>query len=196
MAVIKMEEFQEFPTLPVETILHLKVDSTSVREVKSERGNWSKLEFKFKILGIQASGDGSPLDQYDVMIGQHIWGSVPFKFNDSPENKLKQWVEALLGMEVGIGFELETELLENKQCRGITGQYEKRNIDPRTGKPFKSHQIDSLLPVGGQPLQHGGGWGASAMPAAPQPLADPWAAPAAVATAPAASSVWGEEPPF
>jgi hypothetical protein len=176
---IVMEEYEEFPVLPAESIVSLKVTSLEVKEVSGSKGSWQKLEITFKILGIQAVGDGGPTDPYDSLITSKIWGSVPFRFTDSPENKLKQWVEALLGMELSTGFELDTDLLVDRKVRGITSTYDKKSMDPRTGKPFKNHQIDSLLPASGEVLSSAtaspaptamGSWGA-----APTAAADPWA---------------------
>lgn len=176
MATITMEEYEEFPTFPVDSILFLKIDDCAVREINGPRGTFKKLEFTFKILGVQAAGDGSSPGDYDVQLGRSIYGSVPFRFNDSPENKLKQWVEAVLGIELGIGFELDTELLKGRSVRGVTSQYEKKNIDPRTGKGFLAHQIDSLLPQGGNVIN---------------PTPPPVQQPAGVAS----GSSWGGPPP-
>lgn len=174
-----MEEYQERPTLPTDSILHLKVEEIRDREHNGPRGAFKKLEFKFKILDIQAVGGGSPKENYEAWIGESIYGSVPFRFNDSAQNPLKQWTEAILGMELSVGFELDTELLEGRKVRGVTRTYDKRNVDPKTGQPFKGHQVDSLLPFGGSVL---GGPAASA----PQP----------VAAAAQSGFGFGEEPPF
>jgi hypothetical protein len=149
MPKITMEEQKEFPVLPADSILHLKIDSVEVREHEGRNGKFSKLHFKFKVLGIQATGDGSDPSQYEGIITEPIWGSVPFRFTDSPENRLRQWVEAIFAMELGVGFELDTDLLAGRECRGVTVQYEKRNTNPRTGLPFRGHQVDALLPKGG-----------------------------------------------
>ncbi len=227
MARITMEEHVEYPTLPADSILYLKVIENTVREAGSNGRTWEKLEFKFKILGIQVTGDGSPIEDYETLIGQHIWGSVSYKFNDSPENRLKQWVEAILGLsDLGVGFDLDTDVLNGKSVRGITSQYERKNIDPRTGRPFKAHQINSLLIAKGDlparggatsawdspppaqqaappPANFGDPW---SQPATPQSTDDPWAQPASQPAQQAqpqavggGSSLWGnpdDPPPF
>lgn len=148
MAKITMVEQEEFPTLPADSILHLKVDDLEVEERQGRYGAFEKLDVKFKILGIQAIGDGSDPSRFDSLIGGPIFGSVPFRLTDSPENRLRLWVEAILGMEIGVGFELDTDLLKNRECRGVTINYDKRTTDPRTGKPFQGMKVDSLLPKG------------------------------------------------
>lgn len=160
MAKITMEEAKEFALLPVDSIVNLKVTEAVIREVNSGRNPWEKLEITFEILSIQATGDGSPIENYQAAIGSKIWGSVPFKLTDSAENKLRLWTEAILGMELGLGFELDTEYFIGRTVRGITGQYDKRNKDA-TGRPFKGHQVDSLL---------------AATPSAPAPQAPNYAA--------------------
>lgn len=145
MPKITVQEQKDLTLLPPDTILHLKVDELSLRDVDGRHGKWEKLEFKFKILGVQAVGGGGSPDDYADVIASPIWGSVPFKLTESPENKLRQWAEAILGMDLGLGFELDTDLLVGRECRGITSQYDKRATNPATGQPFKGHQIESLL---------------------------------------------------
>jgi hypothetical protein len=145
MAKIVMEEVEEFPTLPDDSIIFVTVENVQTREVEGQRGNWTKLDFTFKVTGVQVSGDGSDVSKYDGLIGSKIWGNVPFRFTDSPDNRLKQWVEAILGMELTPGFELDTELLEGKKVRAITGSYEKKTVDSRTGRPFRQHTVQALL---------------------------------------------------
>lgn len=174
MATIKMEEYEEFPVLPADSIILTKVTDLELKEVPGRNGSWEKLEFTFTITGIQVTGDGSPVENYEALIGSKIWGSVPFRFVNSPDNRLKQYVEAILGMEVGVGFELDTDLLTGRKVRAITDTYDKKTINPRTQKPYKQHQVSTLLPFGGETVA-----------AAPAPVA-----------AVAAKTVWDEEPPF
>lgn len=180
MAKIILEEQPDFATLPPDSILELLVEEASVRTIEGRNGPWQKVECKFKILGIQATGDGSPVENYDSLVTQSIWGSVPFRLTDSPENKLRQWAEAILQVELGLGFELDTDMFERRQCRGVTSQYDAKTKDPSTGLPFKRHQVEFLLPKSGnvtaKPLV--------AAASTPAPL-DPWG-----------STQAGDEPPF
>lgn len=176
MAKIVMEEYEEFPVLPQDSIITVKVDDITVKEMQGQRGPWQKAEFKFKILGV-------PSAEYDSLVGQTIWGSVPFRFTESPDNKLRQWVEAIFGMELSAGFELDTDLLIGREVRAVIANYDKKAINPRTGTPFKAHQVDALLARGGS--QAGGG--VSQAPAQ-QPVMSGAPAPA--------SSGWNDDPPF
>jgi hypothetical protein len=200
MAKITAEEHQEFPTLPADSIVFLKVGKSEVKAVAGRNGDsWQKLEFTFKLMGIQTTGDGSPVDNYDSLVTGSIWGSVPFRLTDSPENRLKQWVEAILGLPIEAGFELDTDYLNGREVRGVTGNYNKRVINQSTGLPYQGHQIESLLVKGTNAAPVTGGWGAQSAQAADpfqpaaQPVADPWAQ---AQPAAAGQSTWDEEPPF
>jgi len=182
MARITLTEQQDFSVVPVDSILLLKIEEITVQTVTGgKNGDWEKLNFKFKVLDIQATGDGSSKDGYSDLIGGIIYGSVPFKLTTHPENKLRQWVEAIFGMELPEGFELDTDLLEGKTVRGITSQYQTKKTDA-AGNPFTRHQVDSLLSYGSVPV--------GSVPPAAKP--DPWAAEAKLA----ATSTYTDEPPF
>lgn len=180
MAKLVMEEQKEYAVLPPDSILLLKVDEQTEKEVPGRDGRdpWTKLEIKFKVLGIIAIGDGSPVENYEDLIAGPIWGSVSLKFTEHPENKLRQWAEAILGVELGVGYELDTDIFVGRECKGITSVYDKRNIDPKTNRPFQAHQISALLP---KPAgQYAAAVPAQAPPAQAQapaavPAADPWA---------------------
>lgn len=215
MARITMEEQVEFPLLPVDSILELKVEEIETKEVQGNRGVWTKCEITFKILGVQITGDGSPVANYNNLLGEKIWGSVPFRLTDSPENRLRMWTEAILGIDLGVGFELDTDMYRGRRCRGITSQYEKRAINPITKEPYRQHQIESLLrwddattaqaPAQQAPAQQ---WSpppaGSPDPWAPAAQAQPAAQPAAQQPLPAAPAPaadpwgdgWGGEPDF
>lgn len=173
MAKITMEEYEEFPVLPADSIITVKVDEITVKEQQGNRGPWQKAEFKFKILGV-------PSQEYSNLVGQTIWGSVPFRFTESPDNKLRQWVEAMFGMELSAGFELDTDLLIGRECRAVVSNYDKKAINPRTNMPYKNHQVNALLSrTGGTPQP-----AMAASVAAP----DPWAS--------QATPAWDDPPPF
>src|SRR4051794_29648822 len=112
MPKLIVEEQKDLAVLPADSILHLKVDEVSTREVQGRSGPYEKLEIKFNVLGIQAIGDGSPPEQYAEVIGSPIWGSTSLRLTSSPENRLRQWAEAILGVDLGIGFELDTDLFQ------------------------------------------------------------------------------------
>lgn len=183
MAKITVEKQEEILTFPKDSILELKIEESNIEEVNGRSGPWEKVSMKFKILGIQAIGDGGSTEPYMNWIGQSMWGSVPFKLTDHPENKLRIWSEAIFRQELGVGFELDTDMFVGRQVRGVTGTYQKTLSN---GDKVERHQIDTLLPFGGgqpatpRPAQ-------AAAPAPQQTAQDPWGAPA--------SNTW-DEPPF
>lgn len=146
MAKITLEEQPEFLVFPDDSILELKIEECNIQTFNGPRGPFDKLQFKFKILGIQALGDGSPVATYESMLTDTIFGSVPFKLTDNPENRLRQWAEAIFRQELSVGFELDTDLFEGRTVRGLTGSYE-----PKTqgdGPRRRRHNVESLLPIG------------------------------------------------
>lgn len=210
MAKIVAEEQKDFAVVPDDSILLLKVEEVKVETVQGNRGPWDKMEIKFKVLGIQHIGDGGDPEEYESLITGPIWGGVPFKLTDSAENKLRLWTEAILGVPVGIGFELDTDLFLNREVRGVTGTYPKKTTNPATGEPFLGHKVLSLLPKDGSAGPASLGWGGQQQsdpwatqnqpppaqnvsnghqqPGSGQPPAnDPWATP---------QGSWDDEPPF
>lgn len=194
MAKIVMEEYEEWPTLPVDSIVLCKVDSTSVEDVPGRNGSWQKLKFVFKILGIQVAGDGGPTDRYDKLLGEKLYGDVSFTFNDSPENKLRQWASAILNIDItDPGFELDTDYFDGRQVRAVTIQYDKKAMNPSTGQPYKGHKVGALLPA------QGGGFSTqSSVAAAAQNVAapDPWASSAQAQPVTAGAAPEWDAPPF
>lgn len=183
MAKITVEEQDTILTFPPDSILELKIEEAVTETVQGRGGEpWTKVKFKFKILGIQAIGDGSPKEPYENWITKNIYGSVPFRLTNSPENKLRIWAEAIFRQELGLGFELDTDMFVGRQVRGLTSQYDAKAKDSN-GVPFKRAQIETLLPFGGAAASPQAT--PAAAPATPAPAADPWG-----------SNEWSDEPPF
>lgn len=73
-----------------------------------------KFEFKFKI--------DDP--NYD---GQFIWGETSTRVTDHPENRLRNWAEALLGQRLTTHYKFNTDDLQDRDCRIIVGKTVKPN---------------------------------------------------------------------
>lgn len=173
MAKIILEEQPEFVVLPPDSIIDLKVEEANVVEAQGRNGSWQKVEFKFKVLGIQATGDGSPVENYDTVITSTIYGSCSARLTDSPENKLRQWCEAIFQMPLEVGFELDTDMLIGRAVRGVTSQYQTKAGSDR-------HQVNALLPKSGTAPASVPQPTAATQGSAPQPVTagaakDPWA---------------------
>lgn len=135
MPRITMEEAEEFDVFPEETVIQVKVMDTEVREFDGRNGKWEKLNFEFEVTKVF---DPS----YKHMEGLKIFGGVPFRLTDHEDNQLRQWVEALFGLDsLDVGFELDTDDLKDREARAITGQYTKK------GTTTVRHTVESLLPV-------------------------------------------------
>lgn len=138
MAKISMEEAKDWTVLPEGTIITVKVLAEETEELEGKYGPWTKLNITFEILDAPAPYNGS-----DDVIGSKIWGGIPFRFEDDPENPLKNWAEAILGFDLSgnLGFELDTADFVGRQCRAVIRTFTKRN-----GK--EGHGVDALLPLG------------------------------------------------
>lgn len=134
---ITAEAADDFVVLPKDSVVTIRVDATSVVEFnKQDGGTFEKLDFECTI--VHVPGDDS--SESKKAEGQKIWGGVGFRLTDHPDNKLKQWVEALLGIEISQGFELDTDMLSGRQARAIIENYETKTGGTR-------HKIGALLPL-------------------------------------------------
>lgn len=138
MAKIAMEEAKDWTVLPEGTIITVKVLDEQTEELDGKYGKWTKLNLTFEIIDAPEPYKNAP----DV-VGSKIWGGVPFRFEDDPENPLKNWAEAILGFDLSgnLGFELDTADFIGRKCRAVIRTFTKKN-----GK--EGHGIDALLPLG------------------------------------------------
>ena len=166
---LTVKKHVDLETIPTDSILICKVDGPpKIEDVTGERGTWQKVNFRFKILGFQVLGDGSHPSTWEEMVGKNIFGSVSAYLSDGADNKLRQWVQAILAMDIGLGFELDLDYLEGRQVRVVTSQYTKKDKTVR-------HQAGSLLPIGEhRPVYYGDAPGAAATPVQTA-NPDPWA---------------------
>lgn len=172
MAKITMTEAQDLTVIPEDTVIKVAVDSTKIIDVEGQRGPWQKIEFRFNIT--DAPGE------YSALVGTPIWGSVAFRLTESPDNKLKQWTEALFGIELSAGFELDTDMYIGRQARAIIANYDKKNGG-------KGHQVGSLLPLKPSSVS---------TPASAPATATVGASASTAGTPAVASGGWNDDPPF
>lgn len=140
MAKYTLEDTEEFLTLPDDAVVQVVVSEIEEREVPGRDGKdgWSKLNFKFKILELPSDLEA----EFAPLLGQLIFGSVSARLTMHPDNKLRQWSEALLGFSLDEpGFELDTDMLIGRKARGIITTYTKRD------SVQKNHKIAALLPL-------------------------------------------------
>lgn len=158
--------------LPEDTLLMLTTTEVKVVEREGRSGPYSRLEFRFTITDVIAPGNGEPRDRYLGVIGTSIWGGVSARLTTASDNPLRLWTEALLNIQVTAGFELDTDYLVNRRCRGVVRQYVTRKMDSN-GNPMKGNSVEHLLGVGHstQPTVMPT---APATPAAPVAPVDSW----------------------
>lgn len=81
---------------------------------KDDDGNdVKKVEFKFVLH-----------DENETFEGQNLWGETPTRFNSHPDCKLRNWSCAIMGQELEIGYRLDTDLLQGRDCRVQVQLYE------------------------------------------------------------------------
>lgn len=149
MAQLVVEKVDEYPVLPPDKIVQVEVVDVTEREVSSAKGDWMKFEFKFRILAVPSDLESD----YGVLVGSHIWGSVPARLTTHPDNKLRQWSESLLNLDdLAEGYSLDTDDLIGRKGRALVTNYQKRD-----GK--SQHQVGSVLPFA--PGQVPAGWGSA-----------------------------------
>lgn len=129
-----------YPVLPADSVIVVEVQSIQDKPVKnnSTGETWTKLEFTFQIDNVPAHLG----EELKSLEGSRVWGSTSMKFSLHPDNKLRQWVEALLGLELDEGFELDTDNLVGRRARAVIGNYTKKDGTP-------GHGVESLLPIAG-----------------------------------------------
>jgi hypothetical protein len=70
-----------------------------------------KFEFKFRI--------DDPSGAHD---GQLVWGETPTRMTDHPDNRFRIWAEALLGQRLMAHHKVNTDDLQDRDCRIIVGK--------------------------------------------------------------------------
>lgn len=141
MPKLTLEESKDLDCLPEDSMIIIEVVEIAERHVPGRDGKdgWDKLEFKCVIKDVAPN----LREDYSELIGTNIWGSTGMRFTTHPDNKLRQWSEALLDMgELDQGFELDTDILIGRKAKAVTGTYTKR------GSTSKRHEINGMLPFG------------------------------------------------
>lgn len=140
MPTYTLEETEEFLTLPEDAIVVVSVKDITERQVEGRNGRegWTSLNFRFTLLELPTDLE----EKYAPLIGQSLFGSVGAKFTTHVDNKLRQWAEALLNLDLTQpGFALDTDLLVGRKARAVIGNYTK------TGQSALNHKVVALLPL-------------------------------------------------
>jgi hypothetical protein len=168
---LTLEEGQEFPILPDDAIVPARIVEIESRDPNEFR-SWPDMQWKFTVLDV-------PSQEFSSLIGSHLWGQTTQRFTLHPDNKLRQWLEAALGVDLTEpGVEVETDAAVNREVRVLIGSYD--------GKKGKRNKVVGVLPKA---------------PGASYPgvaaANDPWAAPVSTpVSTPVTVPSYDEEPPF
>lgn len=126
------EPKKDFPLLPEDSLHEVQVTGIKqkVLPAKGDRPEKTMLDFEFTIK--------TPGEWED----KRIWGSVALWFSMSPQCRLRNWVQSILGTELEPGYELDTDDLIGRNAR-ITVQY-RHGTGAYEGRTFQ--QVGDVLP--------------------------------------------------
>ena len=108
--------FEEFETLPADTILETTVQAVEQRtspfwvdENDQSKGKREEVSFRFQV----TSGEHQ---------GRVFFGNTPTYFDASPNCRLRVWVEEILGVdELPVGFKFDTDDLIDLPVKIVLG---------------------------------------------------------------------------
>lgn len=132
---LELEESDFKGYIPDQTILDAKVVSIVKKKQNfvDEDGNpVFKLEWKFEI-----TEDGN-------WLGQNVYGKTGIKFNNHPNNTLFTWSQAVIGVELPVGYGLDTDDLLDVGCR-VRMMLEEYD-DKKTGAKKQTNKVADVLP--------------------------------------------------
>jgi hypothetical protein len=138
MPVFTLEESNFAGPIDEDEILAARLVGVKMvkKPFKDDDGNEiHRVEFAFVI-----ETPGGPFD------GQKIWGDTSTVFSNNPNCRLYAWAQEILGIELPVGYDLDTEVLVSHDCRVVVGrrEYQKdgkdqvRNFVKDVVRPAKS----------------------------------------------------------
>jgi len=108
--------------------------SVQTKPFKDDEGkDVKKVVFKFRI--------DDPNSQHD---GALVWGETSTVFNTHPNNRLRQWAQAILEVELPVGYALDTDVLNGNRCRIVVGL---REYKDKEGQIQQKNFVKDLLPL-------------------------------------------------
>jgi hypothetical protein len=127
-----VEEYKEVPPIAADTIFPAKIVKVEEIERTINGEPAKKIRFKAKI-----SAPGTDWDNF------HYNGEVFARLTEHPDNQFRVWVESLLGHELPVGYDLDTEKLVDLNCRVAIGYREYK----KDGKDRWANFISDVLPA-------------------------------------------------
>lgn len=139
-----MEEREDKePVDPIEDGEIFAAKVVDIREVEEDgRGNNAGQKVKRLAFKVKLNAPETPWD------GFHYTGKTWPRLDTREDNRLRQWAETLLGHEIPVGYELDTDKLVNIECRVAIGAFEKDD-DKNPGKKVTFNFISDFFPARG-----------------------------------------------
>ncbi len=130
---------------PFEATVIEVVERESIWDIDKDdpdKGKKVQLNFKFSIIDPQGTFDE-----------RWVWGNTSDYFTTSPTNKLRQWAQAILDVDVlPEGYALETNDFAGRQVRVIVGAKEKRDGSGLTNLVTELRPTKSTAPLNQSPV--------------------------------------------
>lgn len=132
--IVEKSDFAGY--LPDDTVVGAEVVSIKLEEKPYFEDDGvtpvRRLVFRFVIREPGHTHDGTP-----------IRGETPNRFTLHPNNKLKNWAEAIEGVQYPEGYSFDTDVLQGKPCRIVIGHktYEK------DGETKESNFVKDVMPA-------------------------------------------------
>lgn len=128
-------EVQKSTQLPAGVLLKARLDSLDVRDIPftdkktGEAKSFQKIEWIFKVI------DGE-------FQGKEVRGETSAYLTDHPENKFRNWSEALLNRSLDLGF-----VLDESDLVGATSLITVKYVADRKDEEKKWPRIDDVIPL-------------------------------------------------
>jgi hypothetical protein len=90
-----------------------------------EEPSGKEVEFVFKLDSADDHGD-------------LVCGDTSTRFDDHPNCRLRKWVEAILGVQLSTGDEIDSDSLIGRRCRVVIGEPEWKDNEIRIGNRVRS----------------------------------------------------------
>jgi hypothetical protein len=119
--------------IPDDTMVNATLLGTQVKskQYKDEPAPVDRLVWKFRI------EDPPYFDRY-------VWGETGVKLINHPNCKLFTWSQAVLGFDLPVGYQFDTDDLDRRPCRILIGAREGTN---KRNEPQTYNYVEEVLPA-------------------------------------------------
>lgn len=139
MPILEVEESNYVGPIPDDEVLIAEVTGVkaTVKPFKDDQGNdIERMEFAFVVA-----------DETSQFHNTRVWGDTSRTFSNNPNCKLWCWSQAILGQELGVGDQLDTDDLVGEMCRIVVKQRVQKGKDGAEDKI--RNYVSDVLPLRG-----------------------------------------------